>query len=73
MLKHGCTMMSDGWDDVERNHLINLLVGTSEVAFFDGTVKLGSNDHESATSVSGIFIEHIQKVGTSWRCNGFCA
>jgi hypothetical protein len=63
MMASGCTIMSDGWDDVERNHLVNLLVGTSEVAFFDGTVKLGAEDHENATFVSNILIEHIQKVG----------
>ena len=29
MLKDCGTVVSDGWDDVEKNHLINFLVGTS--------------------------------------------
>lgn len=40
LLNHCGTMISDGWDDVERNHLINFLVGTSKGMFFEGTVEL---------------------------------
>ena len=31
---HGCTVVSDGWDDIEKNHLINFLVATTKGGFF---------------------------------------
>ena len=53
----GCTVVSDGWDDVERNHLINFLVVTQKGAFFDGTVKLTSTDSENATAVAKLLAD----------------
>ena len=46
-MSFGWTVVSDGWDDVERNHLINFLVATSKGAFFDGTVKLSGLSRRS--------------------------
>lgn len=46
---HNCgTVISDGWDDVERNHLINFLVGTCKGMFFDGTIELTVSPHSVA-------------------------
>ena len=59
----GATVVSDGWDDVEHNHLINFLVATQKGAFFDGTVKLGSEDHENAEAVAKHIAAEIEKVG----------
>ena len=51
-LKHGGTVVSDGWDDVAKNHLINFLVGTAKGFFFDGTIMLKSDDSENAGRVA---------------------
>ena len=45
------TVLSDGWDTVERDHLINLLFANTRGAIFDGTVELGSGDHEEYTTI----------------------
>lgn len=37
---HGCTLLCDGWDNVECNHLVNLLFATTGASFFKGTTKL---------------------------------
>lgn len=34
------TVCSDGWDDIERNHLINFLYGNAKGMIFDGTIQL---------------------------------
>jgi hypothetical protein len=60
---HGSTVVSDGWDDVEKSHLINFLVATTKGAFFDGTVKLAADDHEDATAVANHIISEIEHVG----------
>lgn len=59
----GCTVVSDGWDDVERNHLINFLVATPRGAFFDGTFRLDSNDHEDAKLVAKLISDEIERHG----------
>ena len=61
--KFGCTVVSDGWDDCEHSHLINFLVATNQGAFFDGTVKLGADDHEDAQAVADHLIKEIEHVG----------
>ena len=63
ILKDSGTVVSDGWDDVGRNHLINFLVGTSKGMFFDGTVKLSSTDSEDAKRVAELIIAEIEQVG----------
>ena len=50
-LKDGGTVVSDGWDDAAKNHLINFLVGTAKGFFFDGTIMLKSDDSENAERV----------------------
>lgn len=57
--------MSDGWSDAEYNHLVNLLVATNKGAFFDGTIKLGSEDQENATAVAKIISDHIKRIGAT--------
>ena len=54
---HGCSIIIDGWDDVQHNHLINLLYATSAASFFEGTSKLQSTTHEDARSMANIIIE----------------
>ena len=41
---------ADGWDDIDRNHLVNLLYGTASMSFFEGTTRLTSEQHEDAQS-----------------------
>ena len=59
----GGTVVSDGWDDIEKNHLINFLVGTAKGMFFDGTIKLSSEDSEDASRVAQLIIDQIYRVG----------
>lgn len=63
ILRHGGTIVSDGWDDVAKNHLINLLTATCKMAFFDGTVELKSTDHEDAEFVASILKSHVERQG----------
>ena len=63
VMRDGGTVCSDGWDDVERNHLINFLVGNSKGMFFDGTIMLNSEDHEDATRVAKLIIDEIYRIG----------
>ena len=60
---HGCTVISDGWDDVEKTHLINFLIATNKGAFFDGTKALTSDDHEDANAVAQLIIQEIEHAG----------
>lgn len=62
-LKEGGTVISDGWDDIQSNHLVNLLVGTCRGMFFEGTVKLTSNDSEKAEDIAKIISDEIKSVG----------
>eukprot|EP00966_Prymnesium_polylepis_P086716 2007111-Prymnesium_polylepis.1 len=63
VLVDGGTVCSDGWDDVERNHLINFLIGNSKGMFFDGTIKLTSTDSEDATHVAKLIGDAIETQG----------
>ena len=63
ILEHCGTVVSDGWDDVERNHLINFLYGTTKGMFFDGTVELTSEQHEDAQAVADMICDFIARVG----------
>ncbi|KAL3927243.1 MAG: hypothetical protein SGPRY_002917, partial [Prymnesium sp.] len=62
-MAHGCTVTSDGWDDSGSNHYINFLVTTVHGSFFDGTVRLGSNDSEKAQDTAGHIADEIKRVG----------
>lgn len=63
VLKEGGTVVSDGWDDVSKNHLINFLCGNSKGFFFDGTIKLTSEDSENAERVAELICQEIINVG----------
>ena len=52
----GGTVLSDGWNDVNSAHLINLLLTTRNGTYFDGTIELGSEGHEDAEAVAKILI-----------------
>lgn len=76
LLKHGGTVCSDGWDTVERDHLINMLLGTHKGTFFDGTIELRSTDHEDAVSVATFlsdFIERSGRVSVIQICTDTCS
>lgn len=60
---NGCTVVSDGWDDASHHHLINFLVATNHGAFFDGTVKISSDDKENAENVARLISDEIERVG----------
>jgi hypothetical protein len=61
--QHGCTVVSDGWDDIDKSHLINFLVATQKGSFFDGTFKLSSEDSEDAKAVAELLAKQIRHVG----------
>lgn len=63
MVDNGLTIVSDGWDDVERNHLINFLLCSNSASIFDGTIELSTNEHEDATTVAKFIIEAIERAG----------
>ena len=45
------------------DHLINFLFGTAESIFFEGTVQLGSKDHETADFVAELMRQHVEAIG----------
>lgn len=63
VLQDGGTVVSDGWDDVNKAHLINFLVGNSKGMFFDGTIELKSSDAEDATHVAKLIGDEIERAG----------
>ena len=63
VLKDCGTVVSDGWDDAAKNHLINFLVGTAKGFFFDGTIMLKSEDSEDAKRVAELICAEIELVG----------
>lgn len=62
-MKSGGTFVSDGWDDIQSNHLVNLLYGTSRGMFFEGTIKLSSTDSENAEAVAKNLSNAIKSIG----------
>lgn len=63
IFRNSGTVLSDGWDTVDRMHLVNQLVGTSEGIFFNGTVELRSKDHENADFITVILNSLITETG----------
>ena len=63
VLKDCGTVISDGWDNVAKDHLINFLVGNSKGFFFDGTYKLKSEDSENAAKVAQLICAEIVRQG----------
>lgn len=59
LASNGCTVLCDGWDDITREHLVNLIYATAGASFFVGTTKLDSYTHEDASSVANILLEAI--------------
>ena len=51
VLKFGGSIISDGWDDVNSSHLINVLIGSATTTFFEGTYQLTSADSENAEAI----------------------
>lgn len=54
--------MSDGWDTADHDHLINFLFGNASCMFFEGTVELGSTDHEDAIFVSSLMTDSMTRI-----------
>ena len=63
MARNCATLLTDGWDTADRDHLINFLWGNSNAMFFDGTVQLGSEDHENADMMFTLCKAAIEKKG----------
>ena len=63
VLRNCCTMLSDGWDTVDHDHLINFLHGIANCMFFDGTVELQSDDSENAVFVGELLRQRIINTG----------
>ena len=57
----GCSVLSDGWDDIEKNHLINLIYASAGVSFFEGTKQLTSETSEDGDSVGTFLVEGIDR------------
>jgi predicted transcriptional regulator len=57
------TIVSDGWDSVSRDHLINFLYGNASCLLFDGTVELTDEDGESADFVAELLRQCIERNG----------
>ena len=76
ILRKGGTILSDGWDAIDRSHLINLLEGNVGGIFFDGTVEVTSDSSEDATSVAALlksFAERTGKLSIIQVCTDTCA
>ena len=63
VLQSGGTIVSDGWDSIGRDHLINLLSGNTSGIFFDGTFCLASDNHEDAKAVAELLINFSIRIG----------
>lgn len=63
IMRDGATIVSDGWDTIDKHHLINFLLGTCKGFFFEGTIQLSSSDHEDAQLVAGLLSQCIERNG----------
>lgn len=57
------TLLSDGWDNVMRDHLVNILYGSASCIFFDGTIQLQSTDAENSDFVAELMRQAIERQG----------
>eukprot|EP00965_Chrysotila_dentata_P116366 3846770-Pleurochrysis_carterae.AAC.1 len=57
------TLVMDGWDDVEKNHLVNVQIGSAKALFFQGTKKLTSTNLENAQGVADMIITGMRSTG----------
>ena len=62
LIEYGGTIVSDGWDDVERNRLINLLLVAAAASTSTAPSSWGA-DHEDAEKVASIIKGEIKRVG----------
>jgi hypothetical protein len=62
-VRDGATLISDGWDNVNKDHLINCLFGNASCLLFDGTVQLSSDDGESADFVAELLRQCMERNG----------
>lgn len=60
--EYGCTLMSDGWTDTSKRHLINFLVNSPAGTFFLGSVD-ASGKVADAHMLANLLEEQIDKVG----------
>ena len=63
IVQNGATIISDGWDSVTRDHLVNCLYGNASCLLFDGTVQLTSDDAESADFVAELLRQCMERNG----------
>eukprot|EP00965_Chrysotila_dentata_P076025 2512286-Pleurochrysis_carterae.AAC.1 len=59
-LSNKCTVVVDGWDDIERNHPVNIPTGTCKGFLFRGTKHLTSLDHKDAQSVADVIMRGMK-------------
>ena len=52
IVRDGATIISDGWDNVSKDHLINCLYGNASCLLFDGTVQIESDDSDISETLS---------------------
>ena len=63
IVQNGATIISDGWDSVTKDHLVNCLYGNASCLLFDGTVQLTSDDAESADFVAELLRQCMERNG----------
>eukprot|EP00965_Chrysotila_dentata_P160271 5292512-Pleurochrysis_carterae.AAC.1 len=60
---HKQTVMVPDWEDVERNHPANMLIGSAKGMSFQGTKRRLRGDHEDAKAVTDINIASMKSTG----------
>jgi len=63
--EYGCTIMSDGWTDTSRRHLINFLANSPAGTFFLGSVD-ASSEVADAQMLADLLEKQIDKVGKEY-------
>ncbi|KAJ1284460.1 hypothetical protein BS78_03G205900 [Paspalum vaginatum] len=63
--EYGCTIMSDGWTDTSRRHLINFLANSPAGTFFLGSVN-ASSEVADANMLADLLEKQIDKVGKEY-------
>lgn len=62
-MENCATLLSDGWDTADRDHLINMLYGSCRAIVFDGTIELTSRDEENAELVAELMRQCMERIG----------
>ncbi|WVZ50616.1 hypothetical protein U9M48_001855 [Paspalum notatum var. saurae] len=63
--EYGCTIMSNGWTDTSRRHLINFLANSPAGTFFLGSVD-ASSEVANANMLADLLEKQIDKVGKEY-------